>query len=461
MAANLLAGAASIDISPRDSQFLYGYPHEPRYSTGIHDPLLSASLYLCDGGNEAVIIANDLIYVSKEICARIRARITAKTGIPGSHIMISATHTHSGPVTVDVISCSTDPVVPPADVEYLKFFEDQVVECAVKAQASARPAEIGLTVAAAPHSQTNRHNPTGPSDPAIPVLVAREVQSGGFIACMAAYSLHPTALHEDSTLISADFPGMARQYLHDTVLGEDCPILYHTGPAGNQSPRYLIRSNDFVAARKLGREVGHAIRAAIPSIQYVNDISITFSQAYIDLIRRDLPTVAEASERVQQAKEKLERLRQNGSRPEDVRTAECDWFGTEETLTLAQAAQDGRVESVYKSTLPCEVQAMKLGPWIFVAWPGEVFVEYALQVKKAHEDVFVISMANGEFQGYIVTEDAVRRNSYEACSSIFDPRSGQCMVEATIQLVNHLRGSQSSETTSWSWSPATNTLAPS
>jgi len=38
----LLAGAAQVDISPKDSQFLFGYPHVERYSTGINDPLLSS-----------------------------------------------------------------------------------------------------------------------------------------------------------------------------------------------------------------------------------------------------------------------------------------------------------------------------------------------------------------------------------------------------------------------------------
>jgi hypothetical protein len=42
----LKAGATQIDISPKDSQFLFGYPFIERYSTGIHDKLLSSALYL-------------------------------------------------------------------------------------------------------------------------------------------------------------------------------------------------------------------------------------------------------------------------------------------------------------------------------------------------------------------------------------------------------------------------------
>ena len=50
---DFIAGASETDISPKTSQFLIGYPHVKRYSTGIHDPLMSSALYLSDGNEEA------------------------------------------------------------------------------------------------------------------------------------------------------------------------------------------------------------------------------------------------------------------------------------------------------------------------------------------------------------------------------------------------------------------------
>ena len=57
------AGAAAIDITPKDSQFLCGYPHVERYSTGVHDPLICSALCLNDGKTEVLFIANDIVYV--------------------------------------------------------------------------------------------------------------------------------------------------------------------------------------------------------------------------------------------------------------------------------------------------------------------------------------------------------------------------------------------------------------
>lgn len=67
-------------------------------------------------------------------------------------------------------------------------------------------------------------------------------------------------------------------------------------------------------------------------------------------------------------------------------------------------------------------------------WPGEFFVEYALEVKSRRPNTFVLTLANGELQGYIVTPEAASRGVYEATNAIFCPSNGQRMVEATLAM---------------------------
>src|SRR6059058_6167116 len=119
----LLAGAASVDITPTRSLHLAGYPHVTRYSTGVHDPLLSSALCLDGGDTRVLIIANDVIYVSKELVTRARKRIAGATGLLPENILISATHTHSGPKMLDPIATSDDPAIPKTDVEYVQQVE--------------------------------------------------------------------------------------------------------------------------------------------------------------------------------------------------------------------------------------------------------------------------------------------------------------------------------------------------
>src|SRR4051812_33384937 len=78
---SLTAGGASFDITPPDFTFLYGYPHTPRLSTGVHDPLLASALYFDNGTTAVVFIQVDLIWLPKWLVADARAQIALRTGI--------------------------------------------------------------------------------------------------------------------------------------------------------------------------------------------------------------------------------------------------------------------------------------------------------------------------------------------------------------------------------------------
>ena len=136
----------------------------------------------------------------------------------------------------------------------------------------------------------------------------------------------------------------------------------------------------------------------------------------------------------------LDRLRlEKGPTDKQTRTAECDWFGAEETVTLAKAAVDGKLEKAYKTCMPFEIQVIKIGKWSFIGWQGEVFIEYPLAVKQAKPDTFVIALANGELQGYVVTEEAAEEGGYEASNALFSHQSGQIMIDKTIEILDELK----------------------
>ena len=285
----LTAGASAAEITPQKSMFLFGYPHVARDSTGVHDPLWSTALYLADGRSEVMFIANDIIFVSKASADRVRRRIEADVGVPAANVMVSATHTHSGPLTVDYISNEADAVVPKVDPEYLRFFESQMVAAAAAARRAAEPARAGLALADSTGVGTNRRDPSGPADHQAPVLLVRSANGDRNLAAMVVCSMHPTVLHEDSTLISGDFPSLARIHLQEDCLGDDCPVLLHTGPAGNQSPRHITQSNTFEEADRLGQVLARAVGAAFPNVRWADDPELWCGSGFLDLPRRTFP----------------------------------------------------------------------------------------------------------------------------------------------------------------------------
>jgi len=440
MKSTLTAGAAAAEITPESSQFLQGYPHVERYSEGVHDPLLSSALYLSNGRTSVLFVANDIVFVPKAVVKRVRERIAAAIPVPAVNVMVTATHTHSGPIMLRGLFATDDPAVPNPDPEYIQFMEDRIVSSAREAYGNAEPAELGLAVADGTGVGSNRREPSGPSDPQVPVLMVRSVDGRRHLACMIVCSMHPTVLHEDSRLVSADFPGMTRVFLQHNHVGKDCPVLHHTGPAGNQSPRHVTRSNTFPEAERLGGILGKAVAKVMPAIEYRTSVSLNAVQVAFDPPVKKFTSVAQAKTKLARAINRLKHLQTGGAPSQEVRTAECDWFGAEEGVTLARSAVDGRLENAVASFTPLEIQVIRVGPWRFAGWQGEVFVEYALQEKERSRNTFVISLANGESQGYIVTPEAAKEGGYEASNGLLSYETGQILVDKTLETLNKLNG---------------------
>jgi hypothetical protein len=434
--AGIWAGAATVDVTPLGSVFLFGYPHVPRMSTGTHDALECAALYLRgSNGGHALFLANDVIFVSKAHAAEIRRSIHARTGVPEEAIVVTATHTHSGPTMVDYVSNAADPVVPKTDPRYLALFTERVVAAAERAVRAAEPAETGFAMARADGLGTNRHDPAGPADLDVPVLVVRSLAASRPIACMVVCAMHPTVLHEDSTLVSADFPFFVRRQLRREALPPSCPVLFHQGASGNQSPRHVTRGNTFAEGQRLGEILGRNVAAALPRAVYRREVAVTNVRTFLQAVPREFPAPDDADGKVAAARARLARLQVEGAARQAVRTAECDVFGAEETAELARAAADGRLASAIAACMPAEIQAIRIGPWAYVGWPGEFFVEFALELRRRVPGSFVVTMANGELQGYIVTEAAAAREVYEATNAVFAPANGARFVEASIALL--------------------------
>ncbi|MBL7005907.1 MAG: neutral/alkaline non-lysosomal ceramidase N-terminal domain-containing protein [Spirochaetia bacterium] len=430
------AGASEIVITPETSQFLFGYPHVERYSNGVHDDLYSAALFLDDGSTQIMFISNDLIFVDKKMSTEIRREISQITGIPAKNIMITATHTHSGPIMTNYASSLNDPIVPKADAVYLDFAKEKMISAAVSAWQNAAEAVLGMTKADSTGIGTNRRDPAGPSDHEVPVLAVMDKERSKYLACMMVGTMHPTVLHEDSRLISGDFPGLAKQYLKKQVMGDECVMLYHSGPCGNQSPRHVVKATTFAEAERLGVILGKAVEKAAESVIFPDNPVLAADNLFVpDLERKTFPATDQAKKKLNKLLVKMEQMVEAHAPHPEVRTLECDIFGAEETVTLSELSENGELDNYYELSLPAEIQLLVIGPWKFIGWSGEIFVEYGLAVKKQFENTFVITMANGEFQGYIVTPEAAEEGGYEASNSLFTPEAGNMLVRETEKLL--------------------------
>jgi hypothetical protein len=300
---------------------------------------------------------------------------------------------------------------------------------------AAQPAELAVTTALSEGVGGNRLRPDGPRDPEAGIVVVRAAHDHAPLAVQVVYSMHPTVLHEDSRLVSSDFPHYTRRVVETAFPG--ALVLYHTGPCGNLSPRYHVKAQTFAEAERLGSLLGDRVVAAVKALSASNfqrEVTVDGLSARVALPPRTFGTVAEAEAELRQAVAEYARLQREGAPHGPLRTAECTVFGAEERLTLARAQQDGELAVLLRHLSPVDVQVFRAGDTFLVGWPGECFVEYALAVKAARR-AFVISLANGELQGYIPTPDAT---GYEARLSVFEPAAGDRLAGTTLELMQRL-----------------------
>src|SRR3954466_14813032 len=87
----LKAGVAVVDITPPAGYRMAGYYNERR-NTGTHDPLLAQAVVFQQGANKAALVECDLVSMPAEVSSRARDLAEKRSGVPASHIAVSATH---------------------------------------------------------------------------------------------------------------------------------------------------------------------------------------------------------------------------------------------------------------------------------------------------------------------------------------------------------------------------------
>jgi len=435
----LQAGTAVRDISPEKPLFLVGYPHIERTSTGVHDPLLASALCLRTDAGGLILVAVDTLFIEPSMARSLRSDIAGETGLPERNVFISCTHTHSAPLAAQTISLGQDPVVPPPDPEYLDLVREGITEAAVEASKYKKNAEMAWGAAHVDGVGGNRLDPDGIRDPEAGILLVRDVETHDPLCLSITYSMHPTVLHEDSRLVTSDFPGFARRYVKEN-LGGDPAILYHTGPAGNQSPRWHVGGQTFEEAERLGSLLGKTVLKAVRELEngvFIDDAELAADIEQVTLPKRTFPSLDQAEKNLAARIEEHDELKRRNAGHGLVRTAECAVFGAESGLFLARCQAEGRLDEMLAPYERAEVQVLRIGDAFLAGLPGELFVEYGLKIKAdAGRKTFVVSLVNGHLQGYIVTKNA---EGYEASNSVFLPESGDILADAALRLISRMQ----------------------
>jgi hypothetical protein len=400
-AASFKAGVAKVVITPDYDMWMSGYASRDRPSEGkVHD-LHAKALALQDGeGNRCVLLTTDLIGLPGRFSEKVATIIEQETGLPRAAIMLTSSHTHSGPVLRDDglegMYFLSDEQWERVD-RYMRELETKLVSVILSALDNLEPAQLFMGKGTAGFAINRRqynldnisigHNPIGPVDHDVPTLKVVDA-NGKMKAVVFGYACHNTTL--SFYQFCGDYAGYAQYDLEEQY--PDALALFWTGCGADANPN---PRRELAHAIAHGKELSKAVQTVLnsPMKEVKGPIRMEFSQ--IDLPLTPAPT-----------REKVE---------EDLKS-EDRYIQSRAKKLMAQLDRNGKISETY--SYPLQVWRFN-DDIIWIAMAGEVVVDYALRLKHelGQEQTWVTGYANDVF-AYIPSLRVLREGGYEVDSSM-------------------------------------------
>lgn len=440
------AGLAETDITPPIGFRMAGYFDE-RLSTGTHDPLLAKAIVLQQGREKVALVFCDLVGLSLDVSRKARADASRATGIPVTHIVVAATHSHTGPLFDDVRAdyfhedaLARHGTDPHQAMDYPAFLRGRIVDAIVRANARLQPARLEAGVAQEARYPFNRRyymkngkvafnpghlnpkiaGPAGPVDHDVDMLFCQGAADGRIFGGLTVFAMHCDTI--GATEFSADYPYYIQQSLR-RALGSDFISAFGVGTCGDLNNIDVSQpaGNDkgFAVAQSIGDGIADAELAEMRRLESVERPSLAVKDKIMMM-----PLQAVTPDEIAAARVTLGGLRD----------PKVNFYSKVRAVKTIDLAQRGRI-------YPMEVQVIRLGAeTAVVCLPAEFFVQFGLDIKKASpfKRTFVITVCNDR-PCYVPTLKAFHEGSYEVINSRVEPGGGEAMAGEALELLRELK----------------------
>ena len=460
LAAELLVGAASTDITPERPAALSGQFHL-RISTGVETPITANVVVVesRDGDRSldlAIVVSCDIISIPTDVLALVRQEVAKQLpDLDPAKIFLGGTHTHTAPELR-----LGKWVLPKEGVtqveEYRNFFAKKVADAIAKAWKERTPGSVtwGLSHAVVAYNRRavyadgsarmygSTKEPTfrgleGYEDHDIGTLFFWN--KAGTLVAIAVNVSCPSQEVESRRAVNADFWHPVREALQERY-GADVCVLGMCGAAGDQSPHLMYRKaveermRGLRGLERMDEIARRIVRAVDDAYEVVKDdrhadATVMHKVETVQLPMR-LVTEAERAESkaiFDQCAAKIEK----DPKVADRELRRLKWH--EATLDRFEAQKTNP-----QPTLAMELHVLRIGDAVICTNQFELFTDFGIRIKaraKA-EQTFVVQLVGPGT--YLPTARAVRGGHYSAIvqSSQVGPEGGQVLVDKTIELVD-------------------------
>jgi hypothetical protein len=427
--ADIRVGAAATNVLADDSMYIAG-GIGPALSKGQEGELRAVAVVVQKPNVATVaIVACDVLFVPRDIVAPALAEIERTTGLPPTHVLVSATHTHHAPSTIKVHGYDREEV-------FCQRLQQAIVKSVQDAHQQLKDSDASFyfhlgeetTVGANSRlllddgkihwigSREHAVRPTGPFDPQLPVWAFR---SGGALrAVIYNHSTHTIGTRQPGVR-SPSFYGLAAQALeqeHGSVDETAVIVSFLQGASGSTHNINGVSTSDAVVRMKavvtdaLTKAKPHRVHQLRSKKRAFRFRVRTFDEATEDekvtsYVRKYAPAIADKT---------IDIFR------EMRRTLKPTQGQTRETV----------------------IQTLVIGDVALVGVPAEYFTSLGVDIKKRSPfpHTYIAELAN-DWIGYLPDREAHGLGGYQTwmgLHSFAEPGTGERMADDVIEMLNEL-----------------------
>ncbi len=457
-AAELRIGSATVSITPDRPVALAGQ-FETRISQKVESPLIAAALAIesVEGGkpvDQTILISCDLVGIHNSVLAQFRRRLQPLLpGFDMRKVIVSATHTHTAPVTSEInYPIPKEGVMQPA--EYTTFLIERLSQAAVQAWNSRKPGGVSWTLGfaqvgenrrsvyadghAAMYGKTNdarfRRLEAG-SDSGIEMLffwnAEKQLQAVAInVAC-------PSQEVESRSAINADFWHDAREQLKTRLNAPGLTVFGWCSAAGDQSPHpqyrkdaeaRMIRLRGLTRQQELGRRISNAVMDTL------------------DVARADIRTDAPFGHVVENLSLPPRKILDREAEDAKKNVAQYSAVEKPDNRTVTMLAMEQGIvrrfdEGEKQPPYEMEMHVLRIGDVALTTNPFELYLDWGIQMKARSPAIqtFILQLTSG-CGLYLPTALAIEGGSYSGSphANKVGPEGGQILVDRTVRAMQAL-----------------------
>ena len=428
-------GRAAVRITPPPGIPMAGY-YSVRLGEGTHDDLYAKAIVFEQDGAKAAMVACDLVAVEQEQVDAARAAIEKVTGIRGEQVMISATHSHTGPLMRRPFLAQIEGKPNEIARQYLAALPLKIAESVKLADADLKPARVWAGVGHEESISFNRRylmkdgtvkwnpgrlnpdvvQPVGPIDPDVAVTYFEGLDARP-LATYVNFAMHLDTV--GGVQFSADYANWLSKLL-GKIKGPEMLTLFTIGAAGNINHIDVKRKAQPGGQAESQRLATILAGEVLKTYGRLQAVTPGPPKVWREVVPLSTPPVKQAE--IERAKQIVARFGKPNAPPfiEQV----------EAFKILDVAARDGR-------PIQAEVQVITFGnEMAWVGLPGEIFAELGMAVKRASPFRYtIVSELSGGWIGYVPNQKAYPEGAYEVVSARCAAGSGEKLVDAAIRLL--------------------------